>query len=229
MNFLNIKNQTEDKAEIYIYGDIVDDSWNWGWEDDPSVYPKNIRELLKECEGKSIDVHINSGGGHVFAGMAISNMIAHHDGKTTAIIDGLAGSIASVIAMGCDEIQMPSNAYLMIHKPSCMCFGDSDDMKKASEMLEVLQEGIVTTYLKHAKEGITKEQISEKINEETWFTGETAQELFEITAIDSLEYVACEGEFVERLNNKPKAFNKQNSKKKDMEKWNKEIDLALSL
>ncbi|WP_462274433.1 Clp protease ClpP, partial [Filifactor alocis] len=118
MNFLNIKNQTEDKADIYIYGDIVDDSWNWGWEDDPSVYPKNIRELLKECEGKSIDVHINSGGGHVFAGMAISNMIAHHDGKTTAIIDGLAGSIASVIAMGCDEIQMPCNAYLMIHKPS---------------------------------------------------------------------------------------------------------------
>lgn len=235
MKFLKIRNQNEEKAEIYIHGDIVDDSWNWGWEDDPSVYPLNIKEMLKECRGKAIDIHINSGGGHVFAGMAISNMIAQHSGHTTAIIDGFAGSIASVIAMGCDEIQMPSNAYLMIHKPSCGCYGDSDDMLKAAEMLDTLQDGIVNSYLKHTRDGITKEILNEKINEETWFTGETASELFDITLTGQLESVACMGDFFEKLKNKPKLFVENQSKKdkqeekEKIERLNKEIDIALAL
>lgn len=74
MKFLTVKNSAE-KAELLIYGDIVDDSWNWGWEDDPNVYPKDIKNMLNGFDGKDVDVHINSGGGHVFAGMAISNML----------------------------------------------------------------------------------------------------------------------------------------------------------
>lgn len=235
MKFLQIKNQTEEKAEIYIHGDIVDDSWNWGWEDDPSVYPLNIKEMLNGCKGKAVDIHINSGGGHVFAGMAISNMIAQHDGHTTAIIDGLAGSIAGVIAMGCDEIYMPSNAYLMIHKPSCGCYGDSEDMLKAAEMLDTLQEGIVNSYLKHTKDGVTKEIINEKVNAETWFTGESAQDIFHIKVTDQIESVACTGDFFRRLKNKPKmlAENRSKSDKQEeearKEQQNKEIDIALAI
>lgn len=199
MKFFEIKNQSDQSAEIYIFGDIVDDSWNWGWEDDPNIYPKNIQKMLADLKGKNLTIHINSGGGHVFAGTAIANMIKNHDGTTTAIVDGLAGSIASVIAFACDKIQIPENAYLMIHKPSCSVWGDSDTLLKAAEMLEVLQEGIINSYMKHTQEGVTKDQIKDLVNQETWFTGEQAKEYFNIETTDQMELVACSGEFFDRL------------------------------
>ena len=70
-NFLDIRNQTETSADIYIYGAIRDDSWNWGWEDDPDVYPLEIKKQLDSVKGKNLTVYVNSDGGHVFAGLLL--------------------------------------------------------------------------------------------------------------------------------------------------------------
>src|SRR5690625_4825000 len=111
---LAIKNQTNDKAELYIYGDIISGDWKW---EDSDVTSTEVRDFLKDIEDVThLDIYINSGGGSVFTGMAIYNMLKRHKAHKRVIVDGLAGSIASVIAMAGDEIIIPSNAYLMIHK-----------------------------------------------------------------------------------------------------------------
>ena len=79
----------------------------------------------------------------MFAGTAIHNMIDRHDGKTVGHVDGVAASIASVILMACDEIVIPANAYVMIHRPMCNAFGSIDDLMKSCEVLETIEEGII--------------------------------------------------------------------------------------
>ena len=227
LKFLQIKNQQGERAEIYITGDIVDDCWNYGWANDPNVYPMNIKKMLDEVKGKDIDVYINSGGGHIFAGVAISHMLSRHDGKTRAIIDGIAASAASVIAFGCDEIEMPRNSYLMIHKPMCSCFGNSDELLKTAEWLDVLQKGILETYMAKANEGITEDQINELVNAETYFTGDQAAEFFNVVVTKEQEAVAYVGDYAEKLVlAKHLPILRQDNQKENMER---EIDLALAL
>ena len=127
--WLEIKNKA-DVTEIYINGDIVSDSDNDGFYEffdlnNPNVYPLDVANALKEAG--EVHVHINSYGGDVFAGLAISNMLKNHKAKTVAYVDGLSASSASIIAFGCNEIVIPSNAYLMIHRVSCGLFGNADD------------------------------------------------------------------------------------------------------
>lgn len=99
---LEIKNETKDNAELYFYGDIVS-SCLGAW-DDTDQYPESIKKFLDNVKGKDLDIYINSGGGSVFAGMAIYNMLKRHKGFKTVYIDGLAASIASVIALAGDKV-----------------------------------------------------------------------------------------------------------------------------
>lgn len=228
MKFLTVKNSAE-KAELLIYGDIVDDSWNWGWEDDPNVYPKDIKNMLNGFDGKDVDVHINSGGGHVFAGMAISNMLKAYPGKTTAYVDGIAASAASIIAFGCKEVVIPSNAFLMIHKPSGEAFGNSDEMLKAAEMLDVIQKSAVATYLSKAKEGITEKQIDDMVNAETWLLGAEATEFFNVQIADEVGAVNCAGDFSHYHNTPKQLMQKPKNEQNQNEKMKQAIEIALAI
>ena len=111
-NFLEIKNQTENSADLYFYGDIVS-SW-WGAWDDTDQYPEAVKNFLDGVKGKDLNIHINSGGGSVFAGITIYNMLKNHSGFKTVYIDGLAASIASVIALAGDKVVMRTGSSLMI-------------------------------------------------------------------------------------------------------------------
>ena len=101
-SFLTVKNSTLQTADLYFYGEIVSD-W-WGAWDDLDQYPEAIRDFLTEHEGKDLNIYVNSGGGSVFAGIAIYNMLLRHKGKKTVYVDGIAASIASVIALAGDEM-----------------------------------------------------------------------------------------------------------------------------
>jgi len=176
--WLEIKNQSE-VTEIYINGDIESDVENDGFLElfginDTNIYPLDIKDALKEGENKEVHVHINSYGGDMFAGVAICNMLKNHKGKTVAYVDGLAASAASIIAFGCDEIIIPSNAYLMIHRVSCGIFGNADDFLKQIEVLEKLEDGIANTYEEKAVEGVTKEQILNDTERDNYMSAEDA-------------------------------------------------------
>jgi endopeptidase clp len=189
--WLKIKNNAN-ITEIYINGDITSDSENYGFIEamglnDPNIYPKNIIEALKDAG--DVHVHINSYGGDVFAGVAIANILKNHKGRTIAYIDGLAASAASIIAFGCDEIIIPSNAYLMVHRVSCGMFGNADDFLKQIEVLEKIEEGIINSYTEKALEGVTREQIKDFVMTETWFTGEDTAKYFNVTVDKSTKYL----------------------------------------
>lgn len=189
--WLEVKNNGN-ITEIYINGDITSDTENYGIFEaiglnDPNIYPKNIIEALKDAG--DVHVHINSYGGDVFSGVAIANALKNHKGRTIAYIDGLAASAASIIAFGCDEIIIPSNAYLMVHRVSCGMFGNADDFLKQIEVLEKIEEGIINSYTEKALEGVTREQIKDFVMTETWFTGEDTAKYFNVTVDKSAKYL----------------------------------------
>ena len=191
---MTIKNQTDSSADLFFYGDIVSETWQSEWYED-DMAPGDVKEFLDQLDGtENINIHINSGGGSVFGGIAIYNMLRRNNAYKTVYVDGLAASIASVIMMAGDEIVMPKNATVMIHKPSASYFfttKNADDLRKDAESLDTCQEAIMQTYMTKAK--VDKEEIEQKVNDETWLTGEEAAELFDIKVEEANDAVACAG------------------------------------
>ena len=191
---MTIKNQTDSSADLFFYGDIVSETWQSEWYED-DMEPGDVKEFLDQLDGtENINIHINSGGGSVFGGIAIYNMLRRNNAHKTVYVDGLAASIASVIMMAGDEIVMPKNATVMIHKPSASYFfttKNADDLRKDAESLDTCQEAIMQTYMTKAK--VDKEKIEQKVNDETWLTGEEAAELFDIKVEEANDAVACAG------------------------------------
>lgn len=191
---MTIKNQTDSSADLFFYGDIVSETWQSEWYED-DMAPGDVKKFLDQLDGtENINIHINSGGGSVFGGIAIYNMLRRNNAHKTVYVDGLAASIASVIMMAGDEIVMPKNATVMIHKPSASYFfttKNADDLRKDAESLDTCQEAIMQTYMTKAK--VDKEEIEQKVNDETWLTGEEAAELFDIKVEEANDTVACAG------------------------------------
>jgi ATP-dependent Clp protease protease subunit len=124
--------------------------------------------------GRPTELHISisSNGGDVSQGFAIYNMLARHPAKKIVTVEGLAASMASVIAMAGDEIIMPSNSMLMIHNPWGGVVGDADQIDSFGDAIRKMQEQIVDTYAKRSK--LPKEQVAEMMNAETWLTAQEA-------------------------------------------------------
>lgn len=209
---LEIKNQTNDKAELLIYGEIV--SSEWGKWQDTDVAPTDVRNFLDELNCNELDIYINSPGGSVFAGMAIYNMLKRKKCVKNVYVDGLAASVASVIAMAGDNIYIPHNAFLMIHKAWNITYGNANELRKEADTLDTIDEGILNVYKEKLKENVDIEEIKTMVANETWLTGEEAEKYFNINVIESNEAVACIGkEHLKNYKNIPKALeNKIESK-----------------
>ncbi len=166
---IEVKNQdNKDTAELYLYGVIRKACW---WDDEEDVISaKRVRKSLKELKGKNINVHINSGGGDVFESIAICNSLKQHDGKIKIVVDALAGSGASVIAMAGDEVEMFNNAMIMIHKAWTYTSGNSDDLEKVANDLKKIDTSVKASY-KEKFVG-TDEELNDLIKAESWLTAE---------------------------------------------------------
>lgn len=195
---IEIRNETPDSAELYLSGSIVDDKMGGimeEWCDNTTGYqwPEKIRAQLDALKGKALTIYINSDGGSVPAGVAMANMIARHDGRTTAIVDGWCCSIATQVFFSADRRQIPANAYLMIHKPAVYAGGNADDLRKSAEVLDTIQRGLEEAYIKAARTGVTAETIHQMVNEETWLTGKEAAEFFAVELLEASQMTACAG------------------------------------
>jgi ATP-dependent Clp protease protease subunit len=157
-------------STLYLDGEISQESW-WGDE----VTPQSFRDELKTITSKDLTVVINSGGGDVWAGVSIHDALKELDANVTVKVSGLAASIASVIAMAGDKIIMSTGSTMMIHRASMLAMGNADDMKKAIEMLETVEDGIVTIYSERT--GQTTEAIKTMLDNETWISADKAVEL----------------------------------------------------
>ena len=223
-DFLNIKNLGE-KAELHFYGEIVSDEWE-KWSD-LDTCPEDVLNYLSKIENsKELDIYINSGGGSVFAGLGIYNILKRHKGRKTVYVDGLAGSIASIIAMVGDEIIVPSNSFIMIHKPLCGVIGNANDMREMADTLDKIEEGLINTYKTKLKDNVDIETIKAMVNVETWLTGEEASKYFNITVTEANKMIAkVDTNLLNSYKNVPENL----LKAEDLAIKNNEIEIALAL
>lgn len=223
---LEIKNLTDTSADLYFFGDIVSDWWG-AWQDEDQ-YPDAIKNFLAEANGKDLNIHINSGGGSVFAGIAIYNMLKQYKGKKTVYIDGLAGSIASVIALVGDEIIMGTGSMMMIHKPWGLCSGNANDMRKYAECLDSIQESIISIYGEKLNDGVEVETINELVDAETWLTATETSKYFTVSIENTLEAVACVSDSFKFYKNTPQSYLKPNQED-NTEKLKAELMMQIGL
>ena len=158
----------DNEAELLIYGDIGD-SW-WG----ESVEAKDIVEQLQEIDAEYLTVRINSFGGAVADGIAIHNAIKRHDAVVTVVIEGVAVSIASLIAMSGDTIEMGENALFMIHAPWMHTAGNSAELRKHADMLDKWSEAMATSYANKTGKPLNEILDILKGIEDHWFTAQEA-------------------------------------------------------
>jgi ATP-dependent protease ClpP protease subunit len=141
MSRYDIKAKGE-RAELRIYGDI-----GQSWDEDESTDARTVAEALDSVRG-DIDVRINSFGGSVADGLAIFNALKRHQGRVTTHIDGVAYSIASLIAMAGDEVRMAANAMLMVHAPWGMALGNAPEMREMAEILDKHADAMLASYMR---------------------------------------------------------------------------------
>jgi ATP-dependent protease ClpP protease subunit len=156
-----------DSAEILIYEEIGDSFWGGG------VNPKQFAADLKALgDVKTLNVRLNSPGGDVFDGVTIYNQLAQHPAAVNVYIDGLAASIASVIAMAGEKICIADNAMMMIHNAWAGTVGDANDMRKMADILDKVNTNVAGTYSKRS--GQSNSAVLKLMANETWMTGQEA-------------------------------------------------------
>lgn len=158
---LRVVNESADVAELWLYDYI--DSWGGYW----GISAQEVVEQLAQISAPRIDVHINSGGGEVFEGIAIKRALAAHPADVYVCIDSLAASIASVIAMAGDTIGIDESAFMMIHDASGFCYGTTTDMLAMADLLDMISGTIAQTYASRA--GGDAEAWREAMLAETWY------------------------------------------------------------
>ncbi|MBC2207420.1 head maturation protease, ClpP-related [Listeria booriae] len=175
------KDEANNTGEIDIYGDIVADGFQWFDSDITSFDFKKDLDALGDVD--KIFVNINSNGGFVYEGQAIYNQLKRHKAEIHVRIDGMAASIASVIAMAGDVIEMPANAQMMIHEPAGGAFGNKSELESAIRSLEASKQSIIAAY--KSKCGLEDSAIEAMMAEEKWMTGQEAFELGFATAVSN--------------------------------------------
>lgn len=196
-SWFRMQASADSEAEIYIYDEIG----YWG------VTAKQFVANLKALgDITHIKLHINSPGGDVFDGIAIFNALKFHGAAITVYIDGLAASMASVIAMVGNPVIMPENTMLMIHKPWGFAGGDADDMRDYADLLDKVESVLIPAYA--AKTGKSHDEIAAMLEDETWLTGEEClAQGFADQVTPSLQAMACiHSKRIEEFKKMPKSI-----------------------
>ncbi|WP_144559610.1 head maturation protease, ClpP-related [Bacillus thuringiensis] len=154
----------ENEYKLTVYGSIG------GWFSENNA--EAVRRKIQDVKAEKIHVHINSGGGSAFDGVAICNMLKQHDAEVIVHIDGWAASAASVIAMAGDKIIMPSNTMMMIHQASTFEYGNADLFEKTARDLRKIDSALAASYKKRFVG--TDEELKQLLKDETWLTAEEA-------------------------------------------------------
>jgi ATP-dependent Clp protease protease subunit len=171
---VNVKNGA---AELFLYDIIGSDMFG-------GISAKDFASKLTDLkDAKTLDIRINSPGGDVFDGLAMYALINNFKGTKTVYIDGLAASIASVIAMAGDKVVMAPEAELMIHSAWTVSQGNSQDLRKMAEQLDSADAKIQAIY--ERKTGMDKAALDELMKAETWMSADKAIEMKFADSIDT--------------------------------------------
>jgi ATP-dependent protease ClpP protease subunit len=171
-DWYRIQNKADQKPEIYIFDEI-------GYFGHTA---KGFSDDLNELDVDELTVHINSPGGDIFDGLAIYQALKNHKAKVTVRVDGLAASIASVIAMAADTLIMAPKSTMMIHDGWSITCGNSADMRKTADLLDKQSDIIASVYADRS--GQPTDFWRDRMRDETWYN---AQEALDAGLIDEIE------------------------------------------
>lgn len=162
---MEISNAKSQVADIFIY-DMIG-----GWGITAENFAKDLK-LLGDV--KTINLHINSDGGDVFDGRAIFSLLVQHSARIITHVDGLAASIASLIALAGNEVRMADGSFFMIHNAWGVGIGEAKDLRKVADLLDSVNNSIIDTYQSRSKQ--SREDIITWMNDETWMTANEAKD-----------------------------------------------------
>ncbi|MFA2809337.1 head maturation protease, ClpP-related [Bacillus mycoides] len=159
-------------ADVFIYGEITKYAWEEYGEVSSITFKNELDELGDGIE--TINLYINSPGGSVFETMAIIAMLQRHPAKVISYIDGIGASCASVLPMISDKIIMYANSMLMIHNAWTYASGNADQLRKAADDIERINQSMVQHYLTRAGDKLDTDVLKQLLDAETWLSAEEA-------------------------------------------------------
>ena len=150
--------------------------------DEIGFWGRTAKELISELqaidgEGLEVEIRLNSPGGDVFEGVAISTAIGRMKARTVAVVDGIAASMASLVAVSCDAVKMPANTMMMIHRPWTVAIGEAGDLRATADVLDKMEEQFVAAYAAKADRTLGAERegaedFAALVAAETWLTAD---------------------------------------------------------
>ena len=162
------------RKKFSLIGEITDFDYHGMWGDYNS--PKPLKAWLDTlAPGEEAEIEINSPGGLVVQGVEMANAIKNSKARIIAHVTGIAASMASVIVCACDAIEMEEASFMMIHDPWGYALGNAEEMRKEASLLDQMKSVIMSFYRGKFK-GLTEEQISALMSDETWYTGTECKE-----------------------------------------------------
>ena len=189
-NFFEFKNITSTEADLFIYGEIVQEKsadWWTGEESQTEIGLMDFKKSLDELGNiQKLNIYINSPGGDVFTASTMISMLERQKDKGTEInayVDGLSASAASFLMFVADNIYLYKNSIVMVHKPMSWAVGNANDMQKTIDALNKLEDSVmIPMYLSKAK--CDEVLIKELIDAETWLSSTEMQEYFDVTVLN---------------------------------------------
>ncbi|WP_270511380.1 head maturation protease, ClpP-related [Holdemanella biformis] len=180
---MQVNEAKPNEADLELY-DEIGESTDWWTGKTSGISAESITQFLKENQDvDTVNLHINSNGGLVFEGITIHNILKGSDKTVNVIIDGLAASIASVIAMCGDTVKMYPTSQMMIHNCWTYGCGNANDFRKLADQMDKIMDSSRIAYLSKAKDKLTEEKLNELLDNESYLT---AQECFDLGLCDEI-------------------------------------------
>ena len=233
--FFEFKNVTSTEADLYIYGEIVQEKyvdWWTGEESKTDVALMDFKEELDKIGNvQTLNLYINSPGGDVFVASAMISMLERVKNKGTTInayVDGISASAASFLMFAADNIYLYKNSIVMVHKPMSYAYGNSNDMQKVIDTLEKIESStMIPMYMSKAK--ISEDEVKKLIEVESWLSSDEMNDYFDVIVLNEEKTaVACSSNLFDKYKNIPKNIRdffipKNNEKTNVIETNNDEI------
>ena len=165
---------------VRLNGEVVadGDKWLYDFFEVPAFSPQTVRDAIDQTpEGEDLTLEINSGGGSVFAGFEMYSVLRSAQRRTVAEVQSLAGSAASVIMLGCDEVTASPVAQVMIHLPSTATYGDRYEHQDSIGVLDSVTDSILNAYVVKAGAKSTRAELRGLMKASTWLTAPEARGL----------------------------------------------------
>jgi len=191
MGKLTAKTAHDDSADLFIYDDIG------GGGITAAEIKNELRELGKVSR---LRIHMNCLGGSLFEGLSIYTMLAQHTAFKTTVIEGVAASIASIIALAGDEVHMAADGLVMIHNPWTTSTGNAAELQKSIDLLEKTTNQLVNIYCRRT--GGDPAVIRELMEAESWLDANEASTMGFVDYVIESTRLAAQADF-QRFKNPP--------------------------